>query len=94
MAEGIKRVGEAGIEIGLQFADAKLRADFEVAFRAWLHQYKRSVTSRGLVKALSEGPPGGTEGDVEGYIGSFSIPFKYKGERYEFSGYADLLPLI
>ncbi len=94
MAEGIKRVGEAGIEIGLQFDDAKLRADFEVAFRAWLHQYKRSFTSRGLVKALSEGPPGESGSDVEGYLGSFSIPFKYKGEQYSFSGYADLLPLI
>lgn len=94
MAEGIKRVGEAGIEIGLQFADAKLRADFEVAFRAWLRQYKRSVTSRDLVKALSEGPTGDPDSDVEGYLGNFSIPFKYKGEHYEFSGYADLLPLI
>ncbi|MCC6222294.1 MAG: hypothetical protein IT201_02245 [Thermoleophilia bacterium] len=94
MTEGIKRVGESGVEIGLQFEDAKLRDDFEVVFRAWLHQYKRSLTARELAKALAAGPPAEAEGDVEGYLGSFSFPFKYKGERYEFSGYADLMPLI
>lgn len=94
MAEGIKRIGDTGVEIGLQFDDAKLRADFEVAFRAWLHQYKRSVTSRDLVKALTEGPPGDPDSDVEGYLGSFSVSFKYKKEAYTFSGYADLLPLV
>ncbi len=94
MTEGIKRVGDSGVELSLEFQDAKLRDDFEVAFRAWLHQYKRGMTSQLLVRALSEGPRTESEDDVSGYLGSFSVPFKYKGEKYELGGYFDFLPLV
>jgi hypothetical protein len=53
MAGGIQKVGKAGLEMTLDFPDAKMREDFEVAFRGWLKQYQQTAATHLLVGALA-----------------------------------------
>jgi len=98
MAGELKRVGETGIEVTLEFPDAEARQDFEVAFRGWAKQYQQSATAHRFVEALVRDEISGGE-DTGGHLFSITKKVIEKGswgepdrEKEDVVFYLDLLP--
>ena len=66
MADFMQRTGDTGLEVSIDFPDAKTREDFETSFRGWLKEYQQRTNIQRSLRAAG-GTPAGDE-EVSGYL--------------------------